>query len=166
MFSCRFSLPAQHARQFRHPILAIQQFDLGNCPARFDLFGDDVMRRRRSRDLREMRDAKHLSLSRNLAHFLPHGIGGFPAHIGIHFIEQAKRSSAFTLASEDYHIEPFSGAHCEGSYARFRIRSGSADIIQVMFLMSVDGKLWNGQFTGTTESWTQALTVLKSIGRR
>jgi hypothetical protein len=32
-------------------------------------------------------------------------------------------------------------------------------------MMSVDGKIWNGQFTGTPDGWKQALTVLKDVKR-
>ncbi len=81
------------------------------------------------------------------------------------FKRQAGMSSGFQLASDEYNIVPFSGAHCQGRYATFRINSGPADILQAMFLMDIDGQLWSGQFTGTTESWTQALSVLKSIRR-
>jgi hypothetical protein len=32
-----------------------------------------------------------------------------------------------------------------------------------MFMMSVDGRVWNGQFTGPSNSWIQAIGVLKSV---
>jgi hypothetical protein len=81
------------------------------------------------------------------------------------FRRQATVSSDVQLASDEYNIVPFSGAHCRGNYATFRINSGPADILQAMFLMDIDGQMWSGQFTGSTESWTQALCVLKSIQR-
>jgi hypothetical protein len=79
------------------------------------------------------------------------------------FREQAKKSSEFTLASEDYRVEQFAGEHCQGSYAAFQITSGGSNTVQAMFMMSVDGRVWNGQFTGPSDAWKQALVVLKSI---
>ncbi len=79
------------------------------------------------------------------------------------FREQAKKSSGFTLASEDYKFEKFAGEHCQGSYAVFQIPSGGKNTVQAIFMMSVDGRVWNGQFTGPSDAWKQVLVVLKSI---
>ena len=79
------------------------------------------------------------------------------------FLKIAKKSSEFTLAGEEYRIEQFAGGHCQGSSASFQIRSGRTNILQSLFIMSVDGKIWNGQFTGPAESWSQALTALKNV---
>ena len=38
-------------------------------------------------DLRQMRDAQDLPFRRNLFHLFTDGIGGFPADIGIHLVE-------------------------------------------------------------------------------
>lgn len=79
------------------------------------------------------------------------------------FLKEAKNLSEFTLASEEYDIEQFAGEQCQGSYATFQISSGGTNTLQAMFMMSVDGKIWNGQFTGAPDAWKQAITVLKSV---
>ena len=79
------------------------------------------------------------------------------------FLKQAQQSSKFALTRHEYQIEQFNGEQCEGSYAAFQIGSSGANILQTMFVMSVDGSMWNGQFTGPSNEWAQALTVLKSI---
>lgn len=79
------------------------------------------------------------------------------------FRDQAKKSSEFTLTSEEYRVEQFAGEHSQGSFAAFQITSSGTNTVQAMFMMSVDGKIWNGQFTGPPDAWQQALTVLKSI---
>jgi hypothetical protein len=40
---------------------------------------------------------------------------------------------------------------------------GGANILQAVFVMEVDGRIWNGQFTGPPDAWKQALTVLKDL---
>jgi hypothetical protein len=79
------------------------------------------------------------------------------------FLEQAKKSSKFTLTSEDYRVEQFAGENCQGNFAVFQVGSGGRKTVQAMFMMSVAGRVWNGQFTGPPDAWKQALTVLKSI---
>jgi hypothetical protein len=79
------------------------------------------------------------------------------------FLKIAKKSSEFRLASEEYRVEQFSGEHCQGSYATFQTISSGSNTLQTMFMMNVAGRIWNGQFTGPSDGWKQALTVLKSI---
>jgi hypothetical protein len=79
------------------------------------------------------------------------------------FLEQARKSSQVSLASQEYHVEQFSGAECQGSYVVFRPGGAGVDAVQVIFMMSVDGKIWNGQFGGPSNEWTQAIAVLKGI---
>ena len=79
------------------------------------------------------------------------------------FLKEAKKSSEFTLTSEEYRIEQFAGEQCRGSYATFQTSIGGTNALQTMFMMSVDGEIWNGQFNGPSDAWRQALTVLRSI---
>ncbi len=95
----------------------------------------------------------------------PEEIPSLVERLADQFKQQARMSSAFQLASEEYNIEPIAGAHCQGNYATFRVSSGPADILQAMFLMNIDGQLWSGQFTGTTDTWAQAVAVLQSTRR-
>lgn len=79
------------------------------------------------------------------------------------FLKKAQHSTQLELASRKYRIQKFSGGECSGSYAIFRIKADHGIIFQTVFAMSVNGSIWNGQFTGTSNNWVQALTVLKSV---
>lgn len=79
------------------------------------------------------------------------------------FLDQAKKSSEFTLATHEYHVEQFTGSQCQGSYAVFQTSSGGTNVLQTMFMMSVGDRVWNGQFTGPSNAWVQAIGVLKSV---
>jgi hypothetical protein len=72
-------------------------------------------------------------------------------------------SHNLALASEKYDIESFASDHSQGSCAVFRMGRADTNLVQVMFLMSVDGELWSGQFGGESEHWRQALDVLKTV---
>ncbi len=78
-------------------------------------------------------------------------------------IKQAKKSSELTLVGEGYRVEPFSGQDCQGSYATLHFSQGTRSSVQVVFVMQINGRIWNGQFSGLPEAWEQALTLLKSI---
>ncbi len=82
------------------------------------------------------------------------------------FLEEAKKSAEFTLSSEKYEIEQFAGDHCQGSYVTFQTASGGTDALQAMFMMSVDGEMWSGQFTGKPDHWTVALGLLKALKKK
>jgi hypothetical protein len=79
------------------------------------------------------------------------------------FLDQAKQSSEYTLASHEYRVEQFTGSECQGSYAVFQISSGGTNVLQTMFMMSVDGRVWYGQFTGPSNTWIQTIGVLQSV---
>ena len=79
------------------------------------------------------------------------------------FVQQAKKSAEFTLVDEKYEFDQFAGDHCRGSYATFRVKSADTKAVQAMFMMSVGGEVWNGQFTGTAEQWKQAVRLLTTI---
>ena len=79
------------------------------------------------------------------------------------FLEHIKKSPEFADTSKDYQIEHFVGEHCQGSYVVFQSTGSGRSAVQVVFMMSVDGKVWGGQFSGTSNVWEQALAVLKSI---
>jgi hypothetical protein len=79
------------------------------------------------------------------------------------FVKNAKKSADLKLIDEKYELEPFAGDHCKGTYARFRFMAGENESVQTMFMMSIDGQIWNGQFTGKQTDWTEALKLLKTI---
>src|SRR6516162_4627625 len=60
MFARSVTLTAEHSRHFCDARLFVEQRDVGNRPAVLHLLAHHVMRVRRRRDLRQMRDAKHL----------------------------------------------------------------------------------------------------------
>jgi len=93
----------------------------------------------------------------------PEEIPGLVQKLADGFLDQAKKSSEFTLATQEYRVEQFTGPQCQGSYAVFQTGSGGTNVLQAMFMMSVGGRVWNGQFTGPSNAWIQAMGVLKSI---
>ena len=80
-------LAAQHAGQFGDALFRGQEGDLGDGASRLHLLGGDVVRGGGRGDLRQVRDAEHLPLLRDLLHLLADGIGGLAADIGIHLVE-------------------------------------------------------------------------------
>ena len=63
------------------------------------------------------------------------------------FLKEAKKSSEFRLGSEEYRFGQFVGQHSQGSYATFQVATSSGtNTLQVMFMMSAGGSIWNGQF--------------------
>lgn len=79
------------------------------------------------------------------------------------FLKEAKTSTNFSLASHEYKLEQFEGTSCRGSYTTFEINGFATGTLQVIFIMNVGSSIWNGQFTGPSEAWKQALTVLKTV---
>src|SRR5579862_5233136 len=62
------------------------------------------------------------------------------------FLKEAHNSSELKLVTEEYRVEQFAGPQCHGSYAAFQTSYGGTNVLQTMFIMSVDDKIWNGQF--------------------
>ncbi len=83
------------------------------------------------------------------------------------FVAAVKKGKA-VLASEKCEVEGFVGAHCKGSYVVFRFKSEGVDGPQMhaVFMMSVDGLIWNGQFTGKPDDWAGALKLLNAIKKK
>ena len=97
----------------------------------------------------------------------PEDIPALVRQLSDRFVKDAKNAQALTNVSfptYEYRISQFSGPHCNGSYVTFEatVRSTGTKIWQAKFLMSVDGLVWNGQFTGPPAAWEQALAMLKS----
>ena len=68
-----------------------------------------------------------------------------------------------TLTANKYKIEKIEGADLSGSFAVFQLEGG---ITQTMFMIGDEEGIWNGQFTGTPERWTEALAILKSLKKK
>lgn len=69
-------------------------------------------------------------------------------------------SENIKLATTSFVIQPlFQGS--EGSFVKFEIVDGNSRIVQTVFMFPLHERIWRGQFTGTAEGWTNALTVLE-----
>lgn len=93
----------------------------------------------------------------------PEEIPGLVQNLADGFGDQVKKSPEFSHASHEHRVDQFTGLECQGSYAVLRTSSGGTNVLQSMFMMSVDGRVWNGQFTGPSNACIQAIGVLKSV---
>jgi hypothetical protein len=75
-------------------------------------------------------------------------------------------TSSNKLSSVNYELDDFAGTSSKGSYAVFDIKMDGEEFVQTVFMMDVGGFLWSGQFTGSSNSWNQAVDVLKTIRNR
>ncbi|MCX6900238.1 MAG: hypothetical protein NT105_16260 [Verrucomicrobia bacterium] len=82
------------------------------------------------------------------------------------FVKAAARTGKYKLTSKQYEVERLEGEHCTGNHAAFWFKSGTDDQVQGIFMLNVDGQIWNGQFTGQSENWLQALRLLKTIKKK
>jgi hypothetical protein len=93
----------------------------------------------------------------------PEDIPALVRQIADGFANSAKKQPGLALTSEKHTLEPFTGDHCKGTYAVFRLGGAGAGTVQTMFAMSVDGQTWNGQFTGRPGDWAEALKLLATL---
>ena len=101
----------------------------------------------------------------------PEEIPALVRQLSDRFVKDVKDSQVLTnvtLSTHEYRIRQFSGAHCNGSYVTFEatVRTTGAKMLQAMFMMSVDSRVWNGQFTGPPDAWEQALAMLESVKKK
>lgn len=82
------------------------------------------------------------------------------------FVKATAKSGNYKLTSKKYEIESLSSEHCKGNHTAFWIKSGKDDLVQGIFMVSVDGQIWNGQFTGQSEHWLTTLKTLKSLKKK
>ena len=91
VFAGGVGLTAQHAGQLGDTLICLEAADVGDGSERLRFFGRDIMGRSAGGDGGQMGDAKHLSLPAQPPHFLADGLGGFAAHIGVHFVKDQDR---------------------------------------------------------------------------
>jgi len=96
----------------------------------------------------------------------PEEIPGLVRKLADGFVKAAARAGKYKLTSKQYEVERLAGEHCKGNHAAFWFKSGTDDQVQGIFMLSVDGQIWNGQFTGQSENWLQALRLLKTIKKK
>jgi hypothetical protein len=77
------------------------------------------------------------------------------------FVERGK-SGKVNLASDAHRVESFGGEGCKGNYVVFQTGT-NGNSVSAMFMMSVKGEIWNGQFTGNSDDWVKALHLLSSL---
>jgi len=76
------------------------------------------------------------------------------------FIETARNSKDFKLKSDKYVTKKIVGEQFSGGFVHFDIND---ELIQIIFVVGHKEEIWNGQFTGTKEGWTEALSILKKL---
>ena len=79
------------------------------------------------------------------------------------FVAQTKEGKDLKLKTADYKIEKIDGDTFSGSFVQFEIEGG---ICQTIFMIGDTKGIWNGQFTGTEERWTEALSILKKLKKK
>ena len=79
------------------------------------------------------------------------------------FVAQAKDNKDLKLKTTDYKIEEIDGDTFSGRFVQFEIEGG---FCQTMFMIGDTEGIWNGQFTGTKERWTEALSSLKKLKKK
>jgi len=82
------------------------------------------------------------------------------------FVKASAKGGKYKLTNKKYEIEKLSGEHCVGNHTAFWIKSGKDDMLQGIFMVSVDGQVWNGQFTGQSEHWLTSLKLLKTLKKK
>jgi hypothetical protein len=80
-------------------------------------------------------------------------------------LKKSEGHKEITVVSKKYELVAFGGEQCKGTYVDLKIVSNTSKVrfLDVIFMMTINGQIWNGQFQGTTEQWAQALGLLKSI---
>jgi hypothetical protein len=79
------------------------------------------------------------------------------------FAERAKDNKGLKLNSKEYTIKEIAGDTFSGSFVQFEIEGG---FTQTMFMIGDAEGIWNGQFRGTKESWSEALSLLKKLKKK
>jgi len=80
------------------------------------------------------------------------------------FVDMVDKSNGLiTLKARKYKVEKIEGDPFSGSYVLFAIQGG---VMQAMFMVGDEEGIWNGQFTGTSKGWAEALAILKGLKKR
>jgi hypothetical protein len=85
---------------------------------------------------------------------------GFLDTMASKFADLAARNPKIKLDSPNYTSGEFIGYPFSGKYVEFTIKGG---LKQVLFMFSEGNGIWNGQYIGPADGWTDAMEVLKSI---
>jgi hypothetical protein len=85
---------------------------------------------------------------------------GFLDTMAAKFADLAQRNPRIQLESSKYTKGEFIGYPFSGKYVEFTIKGG---LKQVLFMFSEGNGIWNGQYIGPADGWTDAMEVLKAI---
>lgn len=80
----------------------------------------------------------------------------FPTSVGTTNVTLAERKPA---------VHQFHGTACSGSFASYAFGNAADGFVQAIFMLHLDGQIWNGQFSGSPQDWTRSLELLKSLER-
>lgn len=83
--------------------------------------------------------------------------------LAVGFVAGIRKSNEISLISEEFTVEHFKGTQAEGRYVAFRFEKEESEAVQAMFMFSVAGNIWNGQFTGSKEEWKHSIELLTSL---
>jgi len=78
------------------------------------------------------------------------------------FAESAKNNKDINLTNPDAKPEDLGGENFSGKYVLFEIDGG---VVQAMYMVSDGTDIWNGQFSGSKEQWTEALGIIRKLKR-
>ncbi len=79
------------------------------------------------------------------------------------FLATAEKNEKIKLKSKEYEIEKITGDEFSGSFVSFSQEDGS---VQTLFMIGDKEGIWNGQFSGSPENWTEAVTVLQTLKKK
>ena len=78
------------------------------------------------------------------------------------FLTEARSSSELNLLHDGYMTDSISGSTLRGQSATFQLDGGGgANITQSMFMFFDGRSTWSGQFTGSSNDWSRAVTLLE-----
>jgi len=65
-------------------------------------------------------------------------------------------------------VQTFTGPNCRGYFALLHVplATNALPLDSCVFMMTIDGEIWNGQFNGKPAEWDAALGVLKQLKKR
>lgn len=66
-------------------------------------------------------------------------------------------------AGHEFATENFTGKNCQGNYCTFETVSNGTNRLMVIIRMTIDSRVWDGRFAGSSDAWKQTLSVLKNI---
>ncbi len=76
------------------------------------------------------------------------------------FAAGARSNSRIKLASDDYTKGDFIGDPFTGKFVLFTLDGG---LVQTLFMFTDGDTLWQGRYSGTSQSWLDSVEILKAL---